>query len=81
MSQDSDPAAIPATEAAGIAAAEAVELDPADLAGFADASPSIRHMLDKIDALEAAIVSEHASHGRPIQWCESPLCQTLEDWR
>lgn len=71
MPQDNDPAAD-----------LSVEIDPADLAGFTASSPSIRHMLDKIDALTAAIVNEHtASHARPIQWCEHPMCQTLEDWR
>ena len=61
MSRDSDPAAGPATEAAGIAAAEtveSVEIDPAEEAGFV-MGLGTRHNLNKIDALEAAIVRLH----------------------
>lgn len=84
MSQDSDPAAGPATEAAGIAAAEAVEsveIDPAEEAGFV-MGLGTRHNLNKIDALTAAIEGLHErEHPDPIQWCSDELCRTLEEWR
>jgi len=81
MSQDSDPAAGPATEAAGIAAAESVEIDPAEEAGFV-MGLGTRHNLNKLDALTAAIEQLHQrEHPDPIQWCSNDLCRTLEEWR
>lgn len=87
MSQDSDPAAGPNTEAAGIAAAEAapmsVELDPSDIAGFTANSPSIRHMLNKIEAYETAIIRAHDDEHDEVsrRWCPNILCRTMQDWR